>query len=109
MTTKTLAEIERLARSGWCDAEIARRTGQTHKVAREWRIKLGLPIGKKGKKAAKTARRYTFYDRRTTRYLCEGTARECAEALGLKVNSVESIICRTRNGIRTKYEIYEVE
>lgn len=107
MTTKLLARIEGLARDGWCDSEIGRRLGIDTKIVRLWRMKAGIPIGKKGKRI--TTKRYSFYNRRTSEFLVEGTAKECAVFLGLKESSIHSLIYHTRKGRLQKYEIYEVE
>lgn len=107
MTTKMLAQIETLAREGWCDSEIGRRLGISNEVVGPWRMKAGIPIGKKGKRIP--TKRYSFYNRRTSEFLVEGTAKECAAFLGLKESSIHSLIYHTRKGRLQKHEIYEVE
>ena len=107
MTTKTLEEIKRLNQvEHLCDAEIARRIGEDPKIINRWRKKLNLKPGKSGMKHQK---RYTFYDKQTTQFICEGTVEECAKAMGLSVNSMYSIISRNRSGKQQNYEVYEVE
>lgn len=107
MTTKTLMQIEALACDGWCDAEIARRTGCTHHTVRYHRTNAGIPPGENGRSGDKP-KRYTAYDKRTSEYLYEGTIRELATALGLTLSSAKSIVNRTRRGMLNKYEFYEV-
>lgn len=108
MTTKTLEKIKRLAQEeGLCDAEIARQLGINHQSVRRWRIELGIPKGSIGKRISK--KRYTFYDRKTTQFMCEGTLEECAAVLGLSMSGMHSIVCRARQGTYKKYEVYEVE
>lgn len=107
MTTKTLAKIESLAKEGWCDAEIGRRLGIDTSTARRWRIKLGLLVGKNGR--TYPARRYTVYERKTSRYLFEGTGKEIADFLGLSKKTIYSYIHLTMIGKTKKYEFCEVE
>lgn len=107
MTTKTLETIKRMNQVELlCDAEIARRIGEKQHIVNRWRKKLNLEPGKKGMKHKK---RYTFYDKQTTQFICEGTIEECARAMGLSVNSMYSIISRNRSGKQQNYEVYEVE
>ncbi len=106
MTTKRLAQIEQLAKEGWCDAEIGRRLGIDTSTARRWRIKFGLPVGKKGR--TYPARRYTVYERKTSRYLFEGTGKEIADFLGLSRKTIYAYIHLTLKGKVKKYEFYEV-
>lgn len=107
MTTKLLAQVEALAREGWCDSEIGRRLGISNGVVRLWRMKAGIPIGKKGKRIP--TKRYSFYNRRTSEFLVEGTTKECAAFLGLKESCIKSLIYHIRKGRLKKYEIHEVE
>lgn len=107
MTTKLLAQIEELAREGWCDAEIGRIVGIDQKTVWRWRVKAGLTPGKKGRQYP--AKKYIFYNRRTSEFLVEGTAKECAAFLGLKESSIYSQIYHTRKGRLKKYEIFVVE
>ena len=108
MTTKTLEKIKQLAQEdGLCDAEIARRLGISHPSVHNWRTKLGIPKGNIGKRIPK--KRYAFYNRKTTQFVCEGTLEECAAVLGLSMSGMHSIVCRARQGTYKKYEVYEVE
>lgn len=107
MTTMMLAEIVRLNKEeGLCDAEIARRLGVKSYTVWRWRDKLHLPAGENGKR---NERIYAFYDRASTQFLCEGTLRECAKALGISYKSIHPIISRTRSGELKKYDIYKCE
>lgn len=106
MTTKSLAQLIDLVQEGWCDAEIGRRLGVDTSTARRWRVREGLPVGKKGR--VSHPRIYTVYDRKTSRYLFEGTGREIADFLGLSRKTIYSYINRTLSGQTYKYEFCEV-
>lgn len=106
MTTGTLAKIEELAREGWCDAEIGRRLDIDTKTAQRWRVRYGIPCGKKGR--TYPAKRYTVYDRATSQYLFEGTGKEIADFLGLSRKTIYSYIYLTLKGKGKKYTFCEV-
>ena len=107
MTTKLLAQIEELARDGWCDAEIGRRLGIDTTTARRWRVRLGIANGKKGRKYP--AKRYTVYDGKSSCYLFEGTGKEIADFLGLSRKTIYSYIHLALLGKVKKYVFCEVE
>lgn len=108
MTTKMLTQIEQLAREGWCDTEISRRTGRAIAVVRYWRTKVGIPRGRKGNRNL-SAKRYAVYDGKTTQFVIEGDVRECAEYMGIKVTTFRNYKWKFEQGRYKKYEIYEVE
>ena len=102
MTSKKLGELKQLHGEGMVDREIAQEMGISMATALYWRTKLGLAPNR-------TSVRYAVYDRRTTAFLVEGTARECTEYPGIKESSFRSAMSRFRNGMELKYEIYRVE
>lgn len=107
MTTKLLQQIQQMARDGWCDAEIARRLGIHVSVARSWRVKAGLPYGRKGMR--NKTKCYAVYDGKTSDFLFEGTIEEVAQFLGKTMGGIYSCISRNKSGKLRKYEFYEVE
>lgn len=104
-TTIDIQEVVRLCKEEhFCDREIARRTSLSHGTVRRIRDMYGLKFGEEGR----DRKRYSFYNRKTTQFLCEGTVPECASALGMSVNSMYSTICRARKG-KGRFEVYEVK
>lgn len=102
ITTKTIARINELHNAGMVDREIAEALGLPHARVHYWRNKMGLAPNR-GKE------RYTVYDRETSGFIVEGTARECCAFLGIKKASFWHAVCCFRKGRGGKYEIYEVE
>lgn len=49
---------------------------------------------------------YAMYRASTDEIVCSGTARECADFLGIAVNSFYSMVSHWRAGTRTKWEFY---
>lgn len=105
MTTKLLAEIERMNKAGMNDSWIADQLGIDQTCASYWRNKLGLPVVGKNR----GAKIYTVYDGKTSQFICEGRADECAKWLGIKVKYFYYIAWMFEKGKYKKYEIYEVE
>lgn len=104
MTTKQLLEIRRLHEAGLCGTQIARETG--------------LPYGQVGYYLRQEGRRpnpyqypprkeYAVYDGRTSALLALGSARECAQALGMKQGTFYSTVSRAEHGLRGKYEVHK--
>lgn len=62
-----------------------------------------------GHKSGKNTRRfvvYTVWNNRTDELvICDGTASECAEAMGITIGSFFSIITGTKNGRYSKWTI----
>ncbi len=106
LTTADIAQVKKLAEAGMCDAAIARDLGLSYKTVRNWRTSMGLPVGGKGHSRTK---RYTIYDKHTSQFLFEGTPKECAKYLGVKLCTMYSYISYSRNGGRIIYDIHEVE
>ena len=102
MTTKTLDEIKRLNGEGLVDREVAEILGVHQSAVSRWRNKEGLAPNR-GKA------RYTVYDRETSDFIVEGSARKCSAFLGIKITSFWHAACCFRKGRGGKYEIYAVE
>ena len=104
MTTKMLAEIERMNKAGMNDAWISEELGMDKCTVGYWRKKLGLTVVGNIR-----SKRYTVYDGKTTQFIIEGTSRECAAKLGIEIQSFRRNKMRFNRGQYKKYEIYEVE
>jgi hypothetical protein len=52
---------------------------------------------------------YIIYDKRTDEFLVQGTAEECAKALGLKVNTIQHLAHDCRRGRCNKYDVTAVK
>lgn len=105
MTAEFLAKIEQMNRKGLNDAIIAEAIGYSPSIVNHCRRKLGLPIAG----INRSKKRYTIYDGETTQFIMEGSARECAEYMGIKVATFRSYKCNFERGIYKKHEIYDVE
>lgn len=101
-TTKTVARIAELHDAGLVDRGIAEALGLPHARIYYWRNKMGLAPNRQKE-------RYTVYDRETSDFIVEGTARECSAFLGIKLPSFWHAACCFRQGRGGKYEIYGVE
>lgn len=75
MTTKSLARICEMGRSGACLKEIAQDTGYCISTVGKWLRHQG--IGPPGRKYI-PRRIYTVYKTKTTEFLVEGNAKKCA-------------------------------
>lgn len=96
MTTKTLKRICQLHNSGLSDPDIAKEIGCSTTTVWNWRQKLGLAANWKATPKAF----YVIYDEKDA-IRATGSARECAEALGIKIDSVYRLAHRAkknRNG-----------
>lgn len=102
ITTKTLAEIERLHEKGMVDREVANEIGVSLHTVYYWRSKIGLVPNREKE-------RYTVYDRKTSDFLVEGSARQCSAYLGIKLASFRHAVCCFRRGQGGKYEIYKAD
>lgn len=49
---------------------------------------------------------YSMYRAATDEIICSGTAKECADFLGIAVNTFYSMVSKWRSGVRTKWEFY---
>lgn len=91
MTTKTLERIRELHKQGLNDPEIAKEIGCCTSTVCSWRKKLGLSANWK----ASPKSFYVIYDEKDN-VRATGSARECAEALGIKVDSVYRLAHRAK-------------
>lgn len=105
ITTKMLTEIRRLNEAEMNDAEISEALGLKYDTVRYHRIKEGLP-SRRQKYRNRFLKRYCVYDARTTEFLLEGTAAECAARLGLTVGYIYIIVTKTKQGKTGLYEIH---
>lgn len=48
---------------------------------------------------------YTIYLRKTDEVIAHGTSRECAEAMGKKLNCFHSMVSKTLKGKQNKYDV----
>ena len=104
MTTRQFMELRRMNQAGLNDHIIAETLGIPQTTVWYNRNKLGLPVVKR-----KRHKRYTVYNGKTSEYLIEGTAKECADWLGLTREGFNSAFGLFRKGQYKKYEIYLVE
>ena len=51
-------------------------------------------------------RYYALYRRGTDELVCSGTAKECAEALGILRTSFDSLVSKVKSGKNKKWEVY---
>jgi hypothetical protein len=49
---------------------------------------------------------YAIYLRKTDELVCSGTARECAEHLGMSKTTFHAMVCKVRKGITKKWDVY---
>ena len=103
MTTKSLARICEMGRSGACLKEIAQDTGYCISTVGKWLRHQG--IGPPGRKYI-PRRIYTVYKTKTTEFLVEGNAKKCASFLGIKPQSFRRAYTWSHRGAPVKYTIY---
>ena len=84
------------------DREIAQRLGCSISTVYKQRKRMGLPPA--GRRV--TRKYYTVYRRKTDEILAYGTAKECAQQLGIRLDSFYCTVSRTPNRKKTKYEIF---
>lgn len=102
MTTGQMLEIKRRNLAGENDREIAEATGLHLKVVNKVRRQMGLQsVGRRGFEPGL----YFVYLKKTDELEFCGTARECAEHLGIKLGSFRSLISRNKKAKRNRYEI----
>lgn len=105
MTDTEKQKIKQLHGNGCSTKEIAAAMGWAYGKTYSSVRRLGLLANYEGREKL-----YTVYDKRTSEYICEGTAIECAKWLGYaSVNCFYCIVCRAKKGEHKKYEIYEVK
>lgn len=49
---------------------------------------------------------YAIYLRKTDELICTGSAKECAEQMGISINAFRTLVCRSRNGEIKKWDVY---
>lgn len=103
-----LAEIRRLNKAGYKDAAIAQKLGLKYSTVRYNRRKMRLPLNV-GSFSDQRTRRYCVYDAKTTQFIIEGTAKECAAELGIKVETFYKLFTIFRQGVTRRWEIYYAE
>ena len=104
MTTGTLQNIRQLNEEGSNDLEIAEILGLSNGVVSYWRKYLGL----KPVRRHRTKKWYKVTDVWTEKVLCSGTARECAQALGIDIESFYCEVSRWKRSGKGRRE-YEVQ
>lgn len=91
MTTKTLEKIRVLHSQGLNDRQIAEQIGTSTGVVEYWRKKMGL----KANRSYEPVKHYTIYDENDNLRV-HGSTRECAAALGIKVDRVYRLAHRAK-------------
>ena len=91
LTTKTLKRIRQLHKSGLSDPDIAKKIGCSTTTVWNWRQKFGLAANWKAAPKAF----YIIYDENDA-IRATGSARECAEALGIQIDSVYRLAHRAK-------------
>ena len=91
MTTKTLEKIRVMNSQGLNDRQIAEQIGTSTSTAEYWRKKMGLKAHRK----YGTVKCYVIYDENDN-VRAVGSARECAEALGIQIDSVYRLAHRAK-------------
>lgn len=103
--TVGVGKVKELHAQGLSDAEIARRLGASYKTVRAIRSEtLHLPANKRQPK-----KRYTVYHRETGDLLASGSARECAEQLGIERGSFYNTVSRLPKREAARYKIFVEE
>ena len=90
ITTKQLAEIRRLNALSLPDRDIAETIGLKYHTVRYHRIKEGLPAHPILNRHISPYKHYCVYDAKTSEFIIEGTATECADRLDILVNTFRS-------------------
>lgn len=94
MTTKVLEKIRALHALALNDRQIAEQIGASTGVVEYWRKKMGL----KANRSYEPVKHYTIYDENDNLRV-HGSAKECANKLGIKVESIYRMAHRSkRNG-----------
>lgn len=91
MTTKTLERIREMHGQGMNDRQISAEIGMCEASVWYWRKKLGLTANRTFEPKAF----YVIYDRKDN-IRAIGSARECAEAMGIQIDSVYRMAHRAK-------------
>lgn len=103
MTTKQYLRLQQLNAEGKNDAEIARILGVKYDAVSYWRVKAGLPANRR------KVKQYAVYLRETGELISMGSARECAEKMGLSsADSFWETRCQTKRGKTNKYNFVDL-
>ncbi len=102
MTEEQVRNMKSLAMVGLPARTIAAAVGCGANTVRDNMKKRNVPIARRPGRPEIV---HSFYLTKTGKLLCTGTARECAEALGLSASSMQGIIQKTRTGRMRKYRI----
>lgn len=106
VTTKMLEYIRRRNLEGASDPQIGRELSLSPSTVWQHRVSLGLP---KNDHKGRPLNTYTVYRRRTSEYVCEGTAAEISKLLGIKVKTIYSTVSRCKRDLGGyRYEIVRV-
>lgn len=98
ITVTDLEAIEKLNSSGYNDSEISKLLNISYRVVNTYRKDMQLPARKgvvKDTTHCNPINYYTVYNRKDF-VIAQGTARECAEQMGIKLSSFYSAVCRTQ-------------
>lgn len=109
LTTRELEKILRYTNSGvdykTISVELGRHPSVIYRTICRYGKKPVLP-GYRGRGYLKT---YTVYDAKTKAVVANGSARDCADALGFKQTTFYEYLSRQRKGQRTKSKVVIVE
>lgn len=93
ITTSQLKKLKELAQNhNLTQKQVADAVGVGVGSVEYWKLKLGIKCGRRGPVPSAD---YTVYDRKG-QVVAFGTARECAEAMGIKIGSFYSYVTRYR-------------
>ena len=108
MTTATVKEILAHYDAGKNYTEIARALGLSVKTVWRWCHEYDRPARPQmtGNRPQKL---YYVYLRATDQLVAVGSARECADRMGINLLSFYSAVSRTNQGKNKKYEFYQEE
>lgn len=92
---------------GLTDREVGKRVGRPNSTIACWRKRNDLPPN--GEYIGRPHKLYTIYKKNSDELLAFGSAKECADRLGMKIDSFYSAVTRARKGQREKYNIFVEE
>lgn len=108
MTTLLLKEILAHYDAGQNYTEIAQALKIPVNTAWRWCHKFGRPA-RPQRQDPRPQKMYYVYLRATDQLIAAGSARECANRMGVQLSSFYSIVSRSNHGVNKKYEIYKEE
>lgn len=101
MTTGLLKKIEERLRNGETCYSIGKDLGMSASNVCYWRDKLGIKSGPPSRRPSML----TIRNAHTGAVLAQGTAKECAQKMGLSNAYIQSLKCKIENGEITKYTV----